>query len=73
MKPIDVDDDIPLPPEEHTHARYPLHKLDVGQSFLVPIEERGAARAATSAYARKSGASFVTRATPEGLRIWRKS
>ena len=57
--------------------RYPFSKMEVGDSFLVPLDgssthEVQSRLAANGGYwAKKLGVKFATRAVDEGVRVWR--
>ena len=55
-------------------CKYPLSKLEPGDSFCVPIEDAKGkqVRQAVAAYSRRNGVSFVVRDTPKGTAVWRK-
>lgn len=65
MGEIPIDKDVPMPAPRHV---YPWHRLDVGDSFVAPIE----ARYQTAAIGKRLGVKFATeKIGPDECRIWR--
>lgn len=48
-----------------------LLKLDIGESFMVPLSRRGHARSRMHYVSALTGAKFSGRTTAQGFRIWR--
>lgn len=71
---IQIERGVPLPPPRYK-GRYPLHKMGVGDSFVMPIEQRGSLKNAAQAFSEKTGAKFTIRTLDNGrtVRIWRLS
>lgn len=68
MSEILIEKGIPVPRSARNGAAYPFSKLEVGDSFIVPAEERGRARSAAHGYQRThSGICLVTRTVEGGL------
>lgn len=63
---------IPLP-NKRKQGRYPMRKLQVGDSFLIPASEVGKnSRAAAYSSARYYGIRVCTRVQKDGaIRVWR--
>ena len=53
--------------------KYPLDIMEVGDSFLVPLEKRASAASMCSKYRKASGKKFITRKVEGGFRVWRVS
>lgn len=77
-----IDHNVPIPPSNphagghrkarQPYLRYPFAEMKVGDSFLVPAEIAPRASSAAGNYAKANKPmKFLTRQTPEGLRIWR--
>jgi hypothetical protein len=63
-------------PEETSGAMYPLHELEVGDSFFVPMSEDGRSgrrlQTAASGYMRRHpGIKLIVRTVEGGTRVWR--
>lgn len=72
-----IEKDIPL---TKSLNKYPLMNMEIGDSFLIPFENRKAARlrqsyliVAIKKYSRQIGikAKYASRVSEEGLRVWR--
>jgi hypothetical protein len=72
-----IEKDIPIPPRRgHRRAdgdlRWPLSRLQPGESFSVPRGEQTALRQAISPYQKRYGIKLRTRLQADGtLRVWR--
>lgn len=75
-----IDINIPIPPKARsTNPRsvrnsYPFADMNIGDSFLCtnkPQIELAAAARSWAKYHPEPHPKFVTRLTPEGVRIWR--
>lgn len=71
---LQIDHDIPIPPENHSHSRkgkyqlgVPWKKMQVGDSVLVPDRTKWVKPSEKYASEWK----FTQRRTPEGVRVWR--
>lgn len=70
---IIIDKNIPIPYKHYLGgSKYPFHKLEVGDSFLLP-DSIGAKAFRTSAtqYGKRHNMKFLTRKVENGVRIWR--
>lgn len=71
---IQIEKGIPLPARkpQNRAEKYPLSKLEVGDSFMAPVKQ-----AALAAHARRVAKEFkrkfVVRPEGEGARVWRKA
>lgn len=76
---LKIESGIPIPARRHKHYKYPYHKLEVGQSILIPVagcaktirEKIAGLRSNVRVTAIRTGFTFVTRAADTGLRVWR--
>jgi hypothetical protein len=76
-----IDDDVPIPDDDH--HRYPLHQLEVGQSFFVPDAKPESLARAIRTAERRMGRRFTARIWTQpgvasahhhpasGTRVWR--
>lgn len=71
MSEYRIDKNVPPP----SRLKYPLEKLDVGDSFFVPEKTGQSMRTTVSHYQRTRGGKFITREVTEagvsGTRVWR--
>lgn len=72
---IEIEKGVPLPARPKRKGaqptKYPYHKMEVGDSFLVP-EPPKTFRAQVNNWGREcNGKKFCYRTTPEGVRVWR--
>ena len=64
-----IDNAIPVPGDG-----LPINQLEVGESFVFPIEKRSQIQVAASTLKRRQGKVFVVRKQNEEFaRIWRKA
>lgn len=68
-----IEKNIPVPSPHAAREKYPFHQMEIGDSFVVPVDRRTAASAACTWYKKKHGMRFVTRTTEDGkfVRVWR--
>lgn len=72
-----IDNNVPIPGHKagtKEGYKYPFNDMRVGDSFLVqpdPVSGRNKIAAACSQHSKRHGGKFITRKTPEGIRIWR--
>jgi hypothetical protein len=71
-----IESGVPIPEKAamSNRARYPLEKLGVNQSFLVPISDPKRAKNLRSSFAvraKKLGIKIVSVADETGVRVWR--
>lgn len=52
-------------------SKYPLRKMEIGDSFLIPHEQSAAAKVTIYSYARSSGIKVKVRTLENGFRVWR--
>ena len=79
MSEFEIEDNMPIPAlsgHGKYQRKYPLHEMDVGQSFFVPFE--GDSRkhlmslsGVVTRYGKKNGKIFITRTVKGGARVWR--
>jgi hypothetical protein len=64
---VQIDTGIPIPT-----SKYPLRSLNVGESFLVPLENRNSVQAQVSRLKATTDREFVVRKMDEEtVRVWR--
>lgn len=88
---FEIESDVSIPPRRNNHLvgrglKYPLDKMDVGDSFLVPVEpkanettEQATSRlisnlnGAANRYRKTQDPGFAAtvRAVEDGVRLWR--
>ncbi len=70
---IKIDKGIPIPPVARKHANgWPFAAMNVGDSFIVPIDKRVSARTAVSSWHQRNKEQRLTgRSTRDGFRVWR--
>jgi hypothetical protein len=72
---FDIDDNVSLPPRHNSYSKYPFGKMEIGQSFALPIATGLRAREAAIMYGKRHGVKFTSRTLTEGgekvVRIWR--
>lgn len=74
MSMIEIEKDVPMPANAAGRKRkYPLDKLEIGDSFFVPfnVSNPAAVKAAVSHEGKRKSKSFVTRMEGDGIRVWR--
>ena len=70
---IKIEKGVPVPQGNPRAARYPLASMEIGDSFVVSLEDRHAVQGATYMYGRYHGCKFKTRTVNGGVRVWRLS
>jgi len=68
-----IEKNIPLPARARSE-HYPLKDMEVGDSFLVPSNDKAKTAASVRSCSqrhRASGANFSVRMVAEGVRVWR--
>jgi hypothetical protein len=73
---FDIDDNVSLPPQRTGGcSKYPFDKMEIGQSFALPVSTGLRAREAAVVYGKRHGMKFTSRTLTEGgekvVRIWR--
>jgi len=70
-----IESGVPIPSNARIgRTKYPLDRLQVGNSFFVPLNDLKRAknlRATFSSRAKKKGISVVSIADDTGVRVWR--
>lgn len=66
-----IEKGITVPNTNRQKSIYPFGKMDVGDSFGVPREEREKLRRAATNYGKKNAAKFVVKTSDEEARVWR--
>jgi hypothetical protein len=74
MSTITIEKNIPVPANKRTN-KYPLNTMEIGDSFVVPLEmaPKSGIYPAISVYARRAGTKYTIRAIEDsgGWRVWR--
>ena len=70
---MEIEKSIPIPRAHATRKEYPFPQMEIGDSFVVPIDRRVAVGVACHSYKKKHGKQFTTRKTEDGkfVRVWR--
>ena len=68
---IQLEKNVPPPPEDHWARKYPLDHMEVGDSFTLPKPEAERARKAAWAYGERVGRKYKSRTEDENVRVWR--
>lgn len=70
-----IDKDVPIPKKTKGSGRrtvYPLDKMELGDSFVVPLEQRKDLSVRIRYQAKKTGRAFTTRKISDtSVRVWR--
>jgi hypothetical protein len=69
-----LEKDIPIPAKQMRirPSKYPFNKMEIGESFLVPLNKLKTIRTAIGLYKKKHPEwGYASRTLPEGFRIWR--
>ena len=65
---VSIDTGIPVPDS----VSYPFEHLEVGDSFLVPIDKRASVASLATKYGQKTNTEFAVRKVSEdNVRVWR--
>lgn len=69
---IKIDKDIPFPERMNKgKSMYPFAAMKIGDSFLVPFENRNRVSVAMVTANRKIGKKFASKKVEDGIRVWR--
>lgn len=70
---MEIEKNIPIPRSHAEGVKYPFPQMEIGDSFVVPIDRRVAVCMACLRYKEKHGKQFTTRKTEDGksIRVWR--
>ena len=77
---LEIQKDIPLPKEirrKREERTYPWNEMEVGDSFLVPLDQRGFRRlvstvsACAVSAAKVRGTHYTVQRESGGVRVWR--
>ena len=69
-----LEKDIPIPAKQMRKKQsiYPFNKMEVGDSFIVPLNKIKTMRTAIAHYKKRHPEwSYASRTLQEGFRIWR--
>ena len=71
MSDVKIDKGIPMP-ESKNSSKYPWGELEIGDSFLaVGAKTISSLTNSKRGAALRYGMEYITRTTPEGIRVWR--
>lgn len=73
---LKIEKNLPAPASKIARNKYPFGQMEVGDSFLVPLEGKYAFRIQSnmlSAARRYRPKRFATRSETDGVRVWRIS
>jgi len=69
---IQLDKHVPIPEGMHAGSKFPWTQMDVGDSFLAPgVKNANSMNSGIAHAQRKTGFTFRSRNTPDGVRVWR--
>ena len=69
---VKIEKNVPVPERySRSSAKYPWNTMEVGDSFLSHVSKIACLVSARAQAERKTGRKFITRTTPEGVRVWR--
>ena len=71
MNEFKIEKNVPIPERFGRCKRYPFEKMEVGDSFLAPLDQIESARQSSYYWARKHGRKYKTQRQENGFRIWR--
>ena len=72
MQEIKRESGYAIPPARVVYA-YPYEEMDVGDSFVVPVEARAKVLNANYRAGKRLGRVFIARTEGETIRIWRQA
>ena len=75
----EIDKGVEIPPPNTTNGSrriYPFREMEIGDSFLVPVDgdkklQQARIGSAASYYGKRNNKRFVTRTVDGGARVWR--
>jgi hypothetical protein len=69
---VEIEKNVPMWPRRSGMNWTPVFdRLDVGDSFVLPVEAKSAVGSAASRYTKTTGKKLIRRAVTDGLRVWR--
>lgn len=68
MSDYKIEDDVPMPLDRKSSAKYPFPDMQIGQSFYT---EGGNVRGAASSFSLRNDVKFASRKEGAGIRVWR--
>lgn len=72
MSEYELEVGVPEPEERTQHNKYPIRRMQVGESFKVPMEKRGSISATATRIAKVTGKRFTVRKVDQDtVRVWR--
>lgn len=70
-----VEPNVPIPPQRGGRPKYPWKRMKVGESFLVPGQDKervmNSLTSCRRSAQRTTGWRFTLRSTAYGVRVWR--
>jgi hypothetical protein len=72
MQEIKRESGYAIPPARVVYA-YPYEEMDVGDSFVVPVEARAKVLNANYRAGKRLGRVFIARTESETIRVWRQA
>jgi len=68
-----IQKNIPIPAKKSAGRKqvYPFEKMEVGDSFAIPLSKAKSAAAIMVKYAKRTGMKFTKRLLDKEVRIWR--
>jgi len=68
---IKIDKNIPFVESKAYTSKYPFNKMNIGDSFLVEVQDERKIASAASYFGTRNSMKFSVRNTDKGLRCWR--
>ena len=72
MQEIKRESGYAIPPARVVYA-YPYEEMDIGDSFVVPVEARAKVLNANYRAGKRLGRVFIARTEGESIRVWRQA
>ena len=72
MQEIKRESGYAIPPARVVYA-YPYEEMDVGDSFVVPVEARAKVLNADYRAGKRLGRVFIARTEGDNIRVWRQA
>lgn len=71
ITPYVIDTGVPVP--EDSNIPVPIDKLEVGESIVFPLKDRGTVQSRASNYKKRQGKVFIIKKEDkDSARVWRK-
>jgi len=72
MQEIKRESGYAIPPARVVYA-YPYEEMDIGDSFVVPVEARAKVLNANYRAGKRLGRVFIARTEGDNIRVWRQA